>query len=245
MKRARGWRRDGRLGCRVRHCLGRAAASRARRTRYSPSPCATTTNSSSPGRNTRRRSNPFGDHSAAPSEIDLPQADDVRINDVAPVMRAAGESTSSSRRCASAFRRRGRRRRRSSTSAPRAALRRQPALPRSGLGVLRVHGDEVPQDQASLHAERCAVPGDRRPVARRTRQSARQLHDADDRAGTGRGANSQSPSGRAAPRELDRMAEPHQARSRVAAAVTGGIACRSRRAEGSFVVAEKEVASRG
>jgi hypothetical protein len=44
---------------------------------------------------------------AGQSEFDLPHADDVRINDIGPVMRAAGDEMNSWR-CPSAFRRDGR-----------------------------------------------------------------------------------------------------------------------------------------
>lgn len=76
------------------------------------------------------------------TEFDLPQADDIRINDPALIIRMAAMQSSSRQRC-SAFHRPDRREGRYSTAAPKAAVRRQQRLPRASVGVFRVHGHEI------------------------------------------------------------------------------------------------------
>ena len=114
------------------------------------------------------------------TELDLPQADDIRISEPAPIMRAAG-GTIELTRMTFAF----------PPSGPkgRAGLQlpfrgteflQQQALPYPGIGVFRIHRKEVAKGEASLHAQWRLVHGDRRTVARWRRQQAANIRHADD-----------------------------------------------------------------
>ena len=111
------------------------------------------------------------------SEIDLPQADDIKINDMAPVMRASGNLVElvsmnfsfppSGPRGGPVFNFR---------SEGRSFANSNCCLIQ--VGLLRVHGQEV-QDEKPFHAQWRSVHGDRRDLPRGERREPSIVHDAD------------------------------------------------------------------
>jgi hypothetical protein len=144
------------------------------------------------------------------SELDLPQADDVRINNIGPVMRAAENgielvpmtfSFPPGREGGAPvfnFRSEG------------ASFRKEQPLPRSRIGLLRVHRQEVPKGEASLFVERLADYGNRRHLEAGPGQSSAVVYDADDSARTGHCPVSSPPGRCASCGGLVRLDPPHQ-----------------------------------
>ena len=117
------------------------------------------------------------------SELDLPQADDIRIGDLGPVMRAIGQHVELAR-CGSACRRQSpkggpvfnfRSEGRSFSKAKRCLV---PAT-----AFFEFTGRKYPEGQAPVRAERRPLHGDCRPVARRRRKQPAGIRHADDRSG--------------------------------------------------------------
>ncbi len=116
------------------------------------------------------------------TELDLPQADDVRINDRGPVMRAAGNDIGlvSMNFSFPPARPEGkpvfnfRSERRSFAKSNRCLI---PVV-----CLLRIHREALPREQAPFRAARRAFHGDRRGLARKARQTGVLLCNADDRA---------------------------------------------------------------
>ena len=100
------------------------------------------------------------------SELDLPQADDIRINDSGPVMRAAGNVIElvPHELQLSAF---GPRRAGFQLQVGRPSLRQKQPLPHSGIGIFRVHGKEISQSKAPVHAQWRTLPRHCRDLAGR------------------------------------------------------------------------------
>jgi hypothetical protein len=130
------------------------------------------------------------------SEVDLPLADDIKINDMGPVMRAAGNvielvpmnfSFPPSGRGGPVFNFR---------SEGRHFDKSNRCL---GVGIFRVHRQKAPQGKASLHPQWRAVPCRRGHLARGKGHCPASLHDADNIARTGRRALPFPANRRAAP----------------------------------------------
>jgi putative SOS response-associated peptidase YedK len=116
------------------------------------------------------------------SEIDLPQADDIKINDMAPVMRASGNLVElvsmnfsfppSGPRGGPVFNFR--------SEGRSFANNNRCLIPAS---AFRVHGQKVPKGETPFHAQWRSVHGDRRDLPRGERREPSIVHDTDHCAG--------------------------------------------------------------
>jgi hypothetical protein len=159
-----------------------------------------------------------------PGANDLPWIDDIRINEVGPVMRAARDEIELVPMSFSFppgrpggapvfnFRSEG------------PALRRQHALRRTRIGLLRIYRQEISEGKAAVRPEGRVDDGDCRSVAAGEGQPASVFCDVDDSTRSRCRALSQ-PSGRGvASRGLGGVDSSDQDRGRTAAAAFGGFA---------------------